>query len=115
MNPHDSQIHICWVAASIGRQVTFQSVAIDRPAPGEELNEGEEVPARPASSVILLRDEPDGPEVLLVRRNPESRFMPGAWVFPGGALRDGDAGPAATGARELEEEAGLGLRADHEL
>jgi 8-oxo-dGTP pyrophosphatase MutT (NUDIX family) len=90
-------------------------VGIDRPAPGEELNTGEEKPARPASSVILLRDRTGGPEVLLVQRNPDSRFMGGAWVFPGGALSDGDAGPAAAGVRELEEEAGIGLGADHEL
>ena len=90
-------------------------MGIDRPAPGEELNTGEEIPARPASSVILLRDRAGGPEVLLVQRNPDSRFMGGAWVFPGGAVSEEDAGPAATGARELEEEAGIGLAADHEL
>jgi 8-oxo-dGTP pyrophosphatase MutT (NUDIX family) len=91
------------------------SVAVDRPAPGEELNTGPEVPPRSASSVIVLRDAADGPEVLLVQRNPESRFMGGAWVFPGGAVRDVDEGPAATGIRELEEEAGIALGPDHEL
>jgi 8-oxo-dGTP pyrophosphatase MutT (NUDIX family) len=90
-------------------------VGIDRPAPGEELNEGAEVPARPASSVILLRDRAGGPEVLLVQRNPDSRFMGGAWVFPGGAVSEGDADPAAAGARELHEEAAIRLGADHEL
>jgi 8-oxo-dGTP pyrophosphatase MutT (NUDIX family) len=65
--------------------------------------------------VILLRDSDDGPEVLLVQRNPESRFMGGAWVFPGGAVRDGDADPRATGVRELEEEAGIALAPEHEL
>jgi 8-oxo-dGTP pyrophosphatase MutT (NUDIX family) len=90
-------------------------VAVDRPAPGEELSEGGETPARPATSVILLRDGPGGPEVLLVRRNPDSRFMGGAWVFPGGAVRDGDADPRATGVRELEEEAGIALGTDDEL
>lgn len=82
---------------------------VDRPPPGEELNPGEETPARPASSVIVLRDAPGGPEVLLVQRNPQARFMGGAWVFPGGAVHAEDAGPAATGVRELEEEAGLAL------
>ena len=90
-------------------------MAVDRPAPGEDLNTGEHTPARPAASVILLRDRPDGPEVLLVQRNPESRFMGSAWVFPGGSVRDVDEGPAATGVRELEEEAGIALRADDEL
>jgi 8-oxo-dGTP pyrophosphatase MutT (NUDIX family) len=90
-------------------------MGIDRPAPGEELNTGDEAPARAATSVILLRDSDDGPEVLLVQRNPESRFMGGAWVFPGGAVRDGDADPRATGVRELEEEAGIALAPEHEL
>ena len=59
---------------------------IDRPGPGEELNTGAVVVPRVAASVIVLRDSPAGPEVLLVQRNPESRFMGGAWVFPGGAV-----------------------------
>ena len=81
---------------------------IDRPAPGEELNEGPETPARVAASVIVLRDGGDGPEVLLVQRNPAQRFMGGAWVFPGGAV-NGDESPAEAGLRELEEEASLSL------
>ena len=64
---------------------------VDRPGPGEELNEGETVAdAREAASAILLRDGDDGPEVLLLQRNPESRFMGGAWVFPGGAVHADD-------------------------
>ena len=59
--------------------------------------------------MILLRDADDGPEVLLVQRNPEQRFMGGAWVFPGGAEHDEDADHAATAVRELEEEAGVAL------
>jgi len=51
-----------------------------------------------------------------VQRNPEQRFMGGAWVFPGGAVHDDeDADHAATAVRELEEEAGIGLPADAEL
>jgi 8-oxo-dGTP pyrophosphatase MutT (NUDIX family) len=80
---------------------------VDRPPPGEELNTGEVAEARQAASLILLRDSPDGPEVLLVKRNPEQRFMGGAWVFPGGAVHDGDDGHAGTALRELEEEAGV--------
>ena len=83
---------------------------IDRaPHHGEELNTGEVTRAREAASVIVLRDGRDGPEVLLVQRNPAQRFMGGAWVFPGGAVHEGDGDPAETGRRELEEEAGLAL------
>jgi 8-oxo-dGTP pyrophosphatase MutT (NUDIX family) len=57
----------------------------------------------------VLRDSPTGPEVLLVQRNPEQRFMGGAWVFPGGAVHAEDGDHAATALRELEEEAGFRL------
>lgn len=80
---------------------------VDRPGPGEELNTGDVTVPRVASSVIVLRDTDDGPEVLLVQRNPESRFMGGAWVFPGGAVHGEDDTAAHTGLRELDEEAGL--------
>ena len=87
-----------------------------RPPSGEEFNPGEVTEAREAASLILLRDSPDGPEVLLVQRNPEQRFMGGAWVFPGGATHAGeDADHAATAIRELEEEAGIALPGDVEL
>jgi 8-oxo-dGTP pyrophosphatase MutT (NUDIX family) len=84
-------------------------VGYDSPPPEEELNRGEVTEARPAASLILLRDGSDGPEVLLVERNREQRFMGGAWVFPGGAV-DGDSEqPEDTAIRELEEEAGIQL------
>jgi 8-oxo-dGTP pyrophosphatase MutT (NUDIX family) len=73
------------------------------------------VEPRQAASLILLRDSADGPEVLLVQRNPEQRFMGGAWVFPGGAVDAGEADHAATAARELEEEAGITLPGGAEL
>jgi 8-oxo-dGTP pyrophosphatase MutT (NUDIX family) len=68
---------------------------------------GDVAEARQAASLILLREGEEGPEVLLVKRNPEQRFMGGAWVFPGGAVHDGDGGHAGTALRELEEEAGI--------
>jgi len=83
-------------------------VPFERPHPSEELNPGAETPPRVAASVIVLRDSPEGPEVLLVQRTPDARFMGGAWVFPGGAV---DAGETVeqTARRELEEEAAIGL------
>jgi 8-oxo-dGTP pyrophosphatase MutT (NUDIX family) len=82
---------------------------VDRTAPREELNQGQPTPARLAATAIVLRDGPTGLEVLLVQRNPEQRFMGGAWVFPGGAVGDEDADPAAAALRELQEEAGIEL------
>jgi 8-oxo-dGTP pyrophosphatase MutT (NUDIX family) len=90
-------------------------VRVDRPPPGEELNEGEVTEPRQAASIVVLRDSTVGPEVLLVQRNPEQRFMGGAWVFPGGAVHAEDADHAATAVRELREEAGIGLPASAEL
>lgn len=92
---------------------------IDRPGPGEELNLGQETVPRPAATVILLRGGSDGLEVLLVKRNPEARFMGGAWVFPGGAVDRGEGeGQRAlriAALRELDEEAGIRLRDAAEL
>jgi 8-oxo-dGTP pyrophosphatase MutT (NUDIX family) len=85
-----------------------------RPPSGEEFNPGEVTEARQAASLILLRDSPEGPEVLLVQRNPEQRFMGGAWVFPGGANDPGEEN-AGTAIRELEEEAGIALSGEEEL
>jgi len=90
-------------------------VKVDRPSPGEDLNEGEVATPRQAATLVLLRDGPDGPEVLLVRRNPRQSFMGGAWVFPGGALHEDDLDLAAAAVRELAEEAGIQLPAGTEL
>lgn len=84
----------------------------DRPAPGEELNEsGKPTEPRQAASVIVIRGAGDGLEVLLVRRNPEVRFMGGFWVFPGGAVDaregKGDEAHRLAAVRELAEEAGV--------
>ncbi len=50
-----------------------------------------------ASTVILLRDNPDkatpGFEVLMVRRNSKSSFVPRAYVFPGGRVEKDDSLP----------------------
>ncbi len=43
--------------------------------------------ARPASTVILVRDAvPEGIEVFMLRRSAQSAFAPGAYVFPGGTV-----------------------------
>lgn len=63
---------------------------------------------RQAASVIVLRGGSRALEVLLVRRSAAARFMPGAWVFPGGAL-DGAESHRAAAVRELAEEAAVRL------
>lgn len=75
--------------------------------------------ARPASTVVLLRDGEHGMETLMLRRNKALLFAGGLWVFPGGALdaedfdaAHGDEVEAAriAAAREAREEAGLAPR-----
>jgi 8-oxo-dGTP pyrophosphatase MutT (NUDIX family) len=91
--------------------------------PGEAANFGEPATPRPAASVVLLRrsgrHNERGLEVLLLRRSQEARFMPGVWVFPGGAVDpadgEGEASYRACAARELTEESGIVLPAEEEL
>jgi glyoxylase-like metal-dependent hydrolase (beta-lactamase superfamily II)/8-oxo-dGTP pyrophosphatase MutT (NUDIX family) len=45
---------------------------------------------RPAATLALLRDGPDGPEVLMLQRTKDAVFLGGAYVFPGGALDAAD-------------------------
>jgi len=72
--------------------------------------------ARPASTVVLLRDTDNGMETLMLKRNKALMFAGGLWVFPGGALEEsdiesaeGDIALAAriAAAREAQEECGL--------
>jgi 8-oxo-dGTP pyrophosphatase MutT (NUDIX family) len=87
---------------------TLIPVKVDRPAPGEELNPGAPTEPRAAATVIVLRGGEERLEVLLVQRNPAARFMPGAWVFPGGAL-DGSEDARTAAVREVAEEASVTL------
>jgi recombination protein RecT len=48
-------------------------------------------PLRPAATVLLLRDGPQGIEVLMTRRSMTASFAPGAYVFPGGGIDPADA------------------------
>lgn len=57
----------------------------------------EPVTPRPAATILLLRQGPDGFEVLMTRRSATASFAPGAYVFPGGALDDADASERAVG------------------
>jgi 8-oxo-dGTP pyrophosphatase MutT (NUDIX family) len=49
-----------------------------------------EVPARPAATIVLLRDGPDGLEVFMVVRHHAIDFASGALVFPGGRVDEND-------------------------
>jgi 8-oxo-dGTP pyrophosphatase MutT (NUDIX family) len=51
--------------------------------------------ARPASTVILVRDGPTGLEMFLVRRHEASGFANRAYVFPGGSVIGADTSDAS--------------------
>src|SRR3954465_4600090 len=51
----------------------------------------EPVTPKPAATVLLLRDTPQGVEVLMTRRSMTASFAPGAYVFPGGGIDAADA------------------------
>lgn len=59
----------------------------------------EPVATRPAATVLLMRDTPRGPEVLMTRRSATASFAPGAYVFPGGGIDAADAHAHAIAAR----------------
>jgi len=57
-----------------------------------ETRKSSRIPVEPrdAASLVLVRDSASGPEVLVGRRPLASRFMPGVYVFPGGAVDKSD-------------------------
>ena len=81
--------------------------------------------ARPAATVVVLQDGPDGPQILMLKRSTRAGFFPDAWVFPGGRVDPGDADVVSVGSvagldpddtafavaaiRETFEEAGVWL------
>ena len=50
------------------------------------MSAGAEVPLRDAATVLILRDGDAGLEVFMLKRNLNSDFVGGAYVFPGGAV-----------------------------
>ncbi len=73
------------------------------------------VEPRPAAALIVAREGVSGPEFLLLERSAAARFMPGAYVFPGGAVDTRDQMPEVYGAcAGLDDDAAsamLGVRA----
>ena len=68
---------------------------------------------RPAATVILMRDTAAGPEVFMLQRTRGAAFLPGAYVFPGGAIDASDGDPRAArrviGLTDAQASAKLGL------
>src|SRR3989440_4031656 len=119
MNPHDPQIHFTCRRLTARRGECAEMPSADRPGPEQPLNLGPATQPRPAGTVILLRGGDAALEVLLVRRNPNARFMGGAWVFPGGAVDrtegQGQAALKTCAIREVAEEAGIQIAAPEQL
>jgi 8-oxo-dGTP pyrophosphatase MutT (NUDIX family) len=73
----------------------------------------QEVAVRDAATVLLLRDGDDGLEVFMLRRNLESEFVGGHYVFPGGAVdpddRHDDLGSVCQGRTDDDASRRLGI------
>ena len=54
------------------------------------------VALRPAATLVLVRDSAQGMEVFMMQRTHKAAFVPGGYVFPGGALDASDAGAGFT-------------------
>jgi len=74
---------------------------------------GEKPQPRPAATILLLRDSPAAPEVFMLQRTSSAAFLPGAFVFPGGALDADDASERAArrvrGLDDAQASARMGL------
>lgn len=70
---------------------------------------------RPAATLLLLREAEGAPEVFMLQRTASAVFLPGAYVFPGGALDADDASERAfsrvRGLDDAQASARLGLPA----
>jgi glyoxylase-like metal-dependent hydrolase (beta-lactamase superfamily II)/8-oxo-dGTP pyrophosphatase MutT (NUDIX family) len=68
---------------------------------------------RPAATILLLRETAAAPEVFMLQRTASAVFLPGAYVFPGGALDADDASERAArrvrGLDDASASARLGL------
>ncbi|MCB1644053.1 MAG: NUDIX hydrolase [Pseudomonadales bacterium] len=56
----------------------------------EQKFDPEKVPVRFAATVMLIDDRPDL-QVFMMKRNANTAFAGGMWVFPGGSVDEGDA------------------------
>jgi len=65
------------------------------------------VPARPAATVVILRDGGAGIEAFMVVRHQAIEFASGALVFPGGKVDPGDSDPAWDGLAPLAAQASM--------
>ncbi len=79
----------------------------------ERATENRDVPIRPAATVLLVRDDPDGLEVLMLRRATKAVFAGGMYVFPGGRVDPSDGGieiePFCKGLDDRSASAHLGV------
>ena len=74
------------------------------PRPSQLLHpQREPAPTRPAATVLLLRDAPQGLQVLMTRRSTTASFAPGAYVFPGGSIDAADAAAHAQSTRRATQ------------
>ncbi len=55
-----------------------------------------DTPIRDAATIIIVRNRSTAPAVLMGQRGAKAVFMPGKFVFPGGAIDPNDADVTTT-------------------
>ena len=80
------------------------SLAVPQPAPAKTLR------PRDAATLIIIDNSGDAPRVLMGKRHPGHKFMPGKYVFPGGRVEPEDRRMATAGALDPHVEAKLNVR-----
>jgi len=74
---------------------------------------GQKLEPRPAATLLLLRASASTTEVFMLQRTSDAAFLPGAFVFPGGALDPDDASERAArrvrGMDDAQASARMGL------
>ncbi|QXC60074.1 NUDIX hydrolase [Aquihabitans sp. G128] len=77
------------------------------------MSDATEVPLRDAATVLILRDGAEGLEVFMLKRNLNSDFVGGAYVFPGGAVdpedREADLEAICEGRTDADASARIGV------
>ncbi|MEM6318998.1 MAG: NUDIX hydrolase [Bacteroidota bacterium] len=81
------------------------------------------IPAQPAATILIAREQNNSLEVLLLRRNKALKFAGGLWVFPGGKIEKEELAATETeleaaklaAVRETMEEANIEIDPDRLL
>ena len=95
-----------WRGAALSENESFKSLVAERAAAkagaaAAPVAKSPVLKPRDAATLIIIDSEGSAPKILLGKRRPDLKFMPGKYVFPGGRMDADDKTIAA--ARELRQ------------